>query len=164
MNELYVELDQKGPISELSSSVGSDPMVVGAPLGSNPMVEIAGKPPTSAHAPPMFKPGERISITGDGIMDSLENVALNSARDGGGNSTNDEIVPNSPETIKSEEIVQIPLDENEAANDTDLESSHNEEKVEVPISDAPLIGAPFRLISFVARYVSGADLVNNTGR
>ncbi|KAM7526604.1 hypothetical protein LguiA_016506 [Lonicera macranthoides] len=164
VNELYVELDQKGPISALSSSVGSDSTVVGAPLGSNPMVGTAGKPPTSAHDPPMFKPSERISVTGDGIMDSLENVTLNSERDGGGNSTNDEIIPNSPETIKSEEIVQIPLDENEEANDTDLKSSHNEEKVEVPISDAPLIGAPFRLISFVARYVSGADLVNNTGR
>ncbi|RID69880.1 hypothetical protein BRARA_C01949 [Brassica rapa] len=28
----------------------------------------------------------------------------------------------------------------------------------VPLVDAPLIGAPFRLVSFVARYVSGADL------
>lgn len=30
---------------------------------------------------------------------------------------------------------------------------------EVPFTDAPLIGAPFRLISFIAKYVSGADLV-----
>lgn len=30
---------------------------------------------------------------------------------------------------------------------------------EVPFTDAPLIGAPFRLISFMAKYVSGADLV-----
>ncbi|CAN0846945.1 hypothetical protein LINGRAHAP2_LOCUS4718 [Linum grandiflorum] len=32
----------------------------------------------------------------------------------------------------------------------------------IPITDAPLIGAPFRLISFVASYVSGADLVNKS--
>ena len=31
----------------------------------------------------------------------------------------------------------------------------------VPMVDAPLIGAPFRLVSFVARYVSGADLAEN---
>ncbi|MCO5580072.1 hypothetical protein L7F22_033938 [Adiantum nelumboides] len=30
-----------------------------------------------------------------------------------------------------------------------------------PLSDAPITGAPIRLFRFVARYVSGADLVNN---
>jgi hypothetical protein len=29
-----------------------------------------------------------------------------------------------------------------------------------PFSDAPIMGAPIRLFSFIAKYVSGADLVN----
>ncbi|KAG0481683.1 hypothetical protein HPP92_012541 [Vanilla planifolia] len=60
----------------------------------------------------------------------------------------------------SEDVVSVPLDDiiqqvqphkgnMQAGNDA------------VPLSDAPLIGAPFRLISFVARYVSGADLVDH---
>lgn len=60
----------------------------------------------------------------------------------------------------SGEIVQIPLDDSDVR---DLESQPiDSEQNAVPLSDAPLIGAPFRLMSFVAKYVSGADLVNNT--
>ncbi|KAF3331862.1 hyaluronan mediated motility receptor-like protein [Carex littledalei] len=41
------------------------------------------------------------------------------------------------------------------------EVASSDEKTEgVPISDAPLIGAPFRLFSFVAKFVAGSDLVN----
>ncbi|KAK4359565.1 hypothetical protein RND71_021794 [Anisodus tanguticus] len=62
--------------------------------------------------------------------------------------------------IESDEIVQIPLDENEVQS-ADLEATNvDQDEEEVPLTNAPLIGAPFRLISFVARYVSGADLVN----
>ncbi|KAK5839665.1 hypothetical protein PVK06_008491 [Gossypium arboreum] len=39
-----------------------------------------------------------------------------------------------------------------------IESENNT----VPLIDAPLIGAPFQLMSFVTKYVTGADLVNNT--
>ncbi|KAJ9543287.1 hypothetical protein OSB04_022994 [Centaurea solstitialis] len=53
-------------------------------------------------------------------------------------------------TTSSGEIVQIPLDEKDPISAA---------ASEVGLTDAPLIGAPFRLISFVARYVSGADLV-----
>ncbi|XP_010938044.1 uncharacterized protein [Elaeis guineensis] len=60
----------------------------------------------------------------------------------------------------SEDIVSVPLDEIQI-HEEDLQGMVNNEKApEVPLSDAPLIGAPFRLISFVAKYVSGADLVN----
>lgn len=73
------------------------------------------------------------------------------------------VAQHSSETAMSGEIVQIPLDENEA-QDLDLEaqasSSTNEGDESVPLTDAPMTGAPFRLISFVAKYVSGADLVN----
>ncbi|KAJ8434236.1 hypothetical protein Cgig2_031904 [Carnegiea gigantea] len=62
-------------------------------------------------------------------------------------------------TAVSGEIVQIPLDENEA-HDMEAQRLLSQENESVPLIDAPLIGAPFRLISAVARYVSGADLVN----
>ncbi|CAI9097161.1 OLC1v1033518C2 [Oldenlandia corymbosa var. corymbosa] len=60
----------------------------------------------------------------------------------------------------SDEIVQIPLDEIKRESITDHGVPDVDvEKDEVSLTEAPLIGAPFRLISFVARYVSGADLV-----
>ncbi|XP_020580081.1 uncharacterized protein LOC110024453 [Phalaenopsis equestris] len=58
----------------------------------------------------------------------------------------------------SADVVSVPLD------DIIVELKPAAEKIEtepvVPLSDAPLIGAPFRLISFVARFVSGSDLVD----
>ncbi|XP_008645676.1 uncharacterized protein [Zea mays] len=63
-----------------------------------------------------------------------------------------------PRTI--EEIVPVPLDEIQIHEDVPGQPGAADEIDEVPFSDAPIIGAPFRLISFVARYVSGADLVN----
>ncbi|KAK7294896.1 hypothetical protein RJT34_17795 [Clitoria ternatea] len=57
------------------------------------------------------------------------------------------------------EIVQIPLDDNEVL-EPELQDAENVENDVVPITDAPLIGAPFRLVSFVAKYVSGSDLVD----
>lgn len=61
-------------------------------------------------------------------------------------------------SIESGEIVQISLDESDITVATSA-TSVPEIGEAVPLTDAPLIGAPFRLISFVARYVSGADLV-----
>jgi hypothetical protein len=60
----------------------------------------------------------------------------------------------------SEEIVSVPLDDIQIHEDDPRQPGAADETDEVPFSDAPIIGAPFRLISFVARYVSGADLVN----
>nr|CAB3500917.1 unnamed protein product [Digitaria exilis] len=60
----------------------------------------------------------------------------------------------------SEEIVPVPLDDIQIHEDDPRQPGADVEIDEVPFSDAPIIGAPFRLISFVARYVSGADLVN----
>ncbi|KAJ6369308.1 hypothetical protein OIU78_001637 [Salix suchowensis] len=59
----------------------------------------------------------------------------------------------------TEEIVQIPLDDSEVS-DVEMQAVETDDKSGVPLTDAPLIGAPFRLISFVAKYVSGSDLVN----
>nr|XP_043609033.1 paramyosin isoform X2 [Erigeron canadensis] len=61
-------------------------------------------------------------------------------------------------SLESGEIVQISLEENDVTVATSA-TSVPEIDGPVPLTDAPLIGAPFRLISFVARYVSGADLV-----
>lgn len=61
----------------------------------------------------------------------------------------------------SGEIVQIPLDDNDV-RDLESQTLLTNENAAVPLMDAPLIGAPFRLISFFARYVSGADLVDAT--
>ncbi|KAG2296328.1 hypothetical protein Bca52824_042997 [Brassica carinata] len=54
-------------------------------------------------------------------------------------------------TDDSGDIETAPLDRN-------LSGEEEEASGGVPLVDAPLIGAPFRLVSFVARYVSGADL------
>ncbi|KAK5804941.1 Formin-3 [Gossypium arboreum] len=69
-------------------------------------------------------------------------------------------LPHNVESEDSGEIVQIPLDDTDV-RDLEFQGTGTEENA-VPLTDAPLIGAPFRLISFFARYVSGADLVNNT--
>ncbi|XP_058002462.1 uncharacterized protein LOC110667729 isoform X3 [Hevea brasiliensis] len=65
--------------------------------------------------------------------------------------------------VDSGEIVQIPLNDNEL-RDLELKEAVENDKMEeaVPLTDAPMIGAPFRLISFVAKYVSGADLVDKS--
>lgn len=72
------------------------------------------------------------------------------------------LTPDTEITV-STEIEQIPPEESEA-NGTNLtvEDSSSDETTLVPISDAPLIGAPFRFVSFMARYVSGADLVSQS--
>ncbi|CAA7392943.1 unnamed protein product [Spirodela intermedia] len=67
---------------------------------------------------------------------------------------------------QSPEIVQIPLDDDReqvqlAPAAREVEAA---EMAAVPLSDAPLIGAPFRLISFFANYVSGADLVKESSQ
>lgn len=56
----------------------------------------------------------------------------------------------------SEDIVSVPLDD---IHVPEIEPQTMKEESALPLSDAPLIGAPFRLISFFANYVSGADLV-----
>ncbi|GAB2236002.1 hypothetical protein Drorol1_Dr00026450 [Drosera rotundifolia] len=69
--------------------------------------------------------------------------------------------PNSSETSVSEEIVQIPLVDDNKVQDFEAKCLIRHENEVVHFSDAPLIGAPFRLFSFVAKYVSGADLVSD---
>ncbi|KAI0498087.1 hypothetical protein KFK09_021328 [Dendrobium nobile] len=59
---------------------------------------------------------------------------------------------------ESEDVISVPLDD--IIQELQATPEKSEAEPVVPFSDAPLIGAPFRLISFVARFVSGADLVD----
>ncbi|KAJ6798518.1 Uncharacterized protein M6B38_209635 [Iris pallida] len=60
----------------------------------------------------------------------------------------------------SEDVVSVPLDDIQVVEAEPQPVKNEMTPAELPLSDAPLIGAPFRLFSFVAKYVSGADLVN----
>ncbi|VFQ71120.1 unnamed protein product [Cuscuta campestris] len=81
------------------------------------------------------------------------------SKDGSNDGTNISL----SDEIETSEIVQIPLEDDDVvAATTESKSISADENTEVPLSDAPLIGAPFRLFSFVARYVSGADLVDKS--
>ncbi|XP_051131980.1 uncharacterized protein LOC127252028 [Andrographis paniculata] len=89
----------------------------------------------------------------DGIVEDKRNGEHMNLSDGYG-------VGVTTSEMEGDEIVQIPLHENEDVEETNMLLGENDESADVPLMDAPLIGAPFRLITFVARYVSGADLVN----
>lgn len=89
---------------------------------------------------------------------SLEEVMINFKRNGEYVNGKDGYgtPKTSEEIVEADEIVQIPLGESQ----TDNAGLEVYEKNDASFIDAPLIGAPFRFISFVARYVSGADLVD----
>ena len=148
MNELYVELDRRSPTAGLPSATVSDQMVEIAEtariddflLESNENLSVTGK---------KLESGEIVPIQVETIGGDTDNVDVEQA-------------PVNLSSFASEvpgEIVQISLDENEI-RDLGIQAANNDENTVVEFSDAPLIGAPFRLISFVAKYVSGADLID----
>lgn len=172
VNELCVELDLQGVTAELSLAVGSVSEFGETTAASGDRIDSEKHIPITeerngeddanakdiAHvADSMSELSEKTSLSGKRIK-SQENVY---GQNGEYIYTNGaSVIQNSPpDTIDSEEIVQIPLDEKEIG-DPRLPPTHHDEKTDVPLTDAPLIGAPFRFISFMARYVSGADLVN----
>lgn len=129
-------------------------------IGTDTMPETADTTDSVPVLGPMFEIIKRtLSVE---RLDSIEDDVIKPRN--GGNYINDaehEVITYSRERVESSEIVQIPLDENEVKV-TELEAPQTDEKTDVPLTDAPLIGAPFRLISYFARYVSGADLVNKS--
>ncbi|KAI3474362.1 hypothetical protein Pfo_029215 [Paulownia fortunei] len=172
VNELYAELDRRGVRTEHFLSAGSVPGAVtaqsadiadGSALMSDLAVGADDRHSTAQATDSISEASKTMPISGS--TQSLEDVMVEDQRNGELVNVNDGPGPaNSSEIIEADEIVQIPLDENEV-KETNLEVAQNDEKTDVPLADAPLIGAPFRIISFVARYVSGADLVNkNTGK
>lgn len=169
-NELYGELDRKGLQQEISSAEMPKTVHIAdsAADGLHLMVG-ATEPKKSSPASDSMDEASAKMLVPDNEVQSQEDDANNDARGEGGylEDKKGKLVTECSEMVKSDEILQIPLDENENEL-TDVEAINNAEKTEVPLTDAPLIGAPFRLISFVARYVSGADLVEknsvNLGR
>lgn len=148
MNELYIELDRRSPTAGLPSATVSDQMVEIAEtarfddflLESNKNLSLTGK---------KLESGEIVPIQVETIGGDTDNVDVEQAS----------VIPSSFASEEPGEIVQISLDENEIRN-LGIQAAYNDENTVVEFSDAPLIGAPFRLISFVAKYVSGADLVD----
>ncbi|KAL8154392.1 hypothetical protein V2J09_012152 [Rumex salicifolius] len=148
MNELYMEL-------------GHWQVKDGDPAISVPVSQTINNYAT-AYPEPEFS-NEIALLTANANSNSSDRVLMEEERLVTNHSNGDYSVVNQkfPETTMSGEIVQIPLDEYETR---DLESQElMDEKTSdgVPLSDSPLIGAPFRLISFMAKFVSGADLVRD---
>lgn len=103
------------------------------------------------------------TVSSSKSMDALESVPIHNHSIGSNVvDLDNELAPTSPITMEAGEIEQIPLHENEdRIRDRELPAAEIDEK-DVLLSDAPLIGAPYRLISFMAKYVSGADLVGKS--
>ncbi|XP_027173443.1 uncharacterized protein LOC113773106 isoform X1 [Coffea eugenioides] len=170
MNELYVEIDRNGLQQEIpSAEMPTTVHLADSPAVGPHLMVGAIEAQESCPANDSMDEANAKMLVPDNEVQSPENNVNNDARGEGEylDDKKDMLVTESSEMTKSDEIVQIPLDENENKK-TDVEATSNAEKTVVPLSDAPLIGAPFRLISFVARYVSGADLVEknsvNLGR
>ncbi|KAJ4704206.1 kinesin-1-like isoform X2 [Melia azedarach] len=146
VNELSVKLDNQIVASPPSSSIKKDPMIT-----------------TISDALPMSESSENIPTLNQ-LECSREVAAIKEERNGVNHMHAEPaaVVINSSEPDNSGEIVQIPLDDNEV-RDVESQQQVVEDNGEagVPLTDAPLIGAPFRFVSFVAKYVSGADLVSN---
>ncbi|XP_052173235.1 uncharacterized protein LOC127788697 isoform X2 [Diospyros lotus] len=167
------KIDIAGPTSEFreKTCTSGERMDAGAVNGVLIRHERTGDDGANAKdtidgADSMPKSGERMSVSGGGRRRESLGDLIKAEEQNGEHlyAENTTVIP-SLSTVNSEEIVQIPLDENEGAEAELLQPSSNGEdvdKTDVPLTDAPLIGAPFRLISFVARYVSGADLVSKT--
>lgn len=172
MNELYVQLDRQAMTASQSSTIGSNPMRVMARTATDPgyLMEDGQeipKPTEAMQFPAHVQNEETVNVVSN--TDSQYNAAAKMQND---------VLPGSFKTSEStSDIVEVPLDENEIQEveikqeqleehniwDVESQSLKTGEDAGVPLSDAPLIGAPFRLISFMASYVSGADLVSRNG-
>ncbi|KAL0450888.1 UNVERIFIED_CONTAM: hypothetical protein Slati_1645200 [Sesamum latifolium] len=169
VNELYAELDRRGARTEYIFSSGSVPGAVraqsadiadGSALKPDWAVGADDRHRTAQVADSISDASQMMPFSGSN--QSLEDIMIEDERNSEHvNQNGDSELAKFAEISEADEIVQIPLDENEV-RETNIEVAQLDEKTDVPLTDAPLIGAPFRLISFVARYVSGADLVNRS--
>lgn len=167
MNELYAELDRLRVAADLSSGIGPDKKIETRQnsTAADHMTEsinnssALGEQKESAEAVPVDNSSSQgaVPVNNKG---SQEPVQTNDDRIRANTEHAEQtaVILNSIETEDSGEIVQIPLDENEV-RELELHAAERDAQTKVPLTDAPLIGAPFRFISFVAKYVSGADLV-----
>ncbi|RWW62214.1 hypothetical protein BHE74_00030674 [Ensete ventricosum] len=123
-------------------------------------VEMLDRPSSPSHYVSEFE--EKIKDLGETVQPSVE-LQENFGANNGINDMDSETVdqPGTPPSDEpsTSEPATVPFDEIQIHKE-DLTGVKNNEIAEaIPLSDAPLIGAPFRLISFMAKYVSGADLV-----
>lgn len=125
------------------------------------MNELCIKLNQSQHASPSSP--ESLAIVVD-KSESLEEIPIHDEVNRTDNSRdmndNTALVERNLSEGETEETVPVSLNPN---GEIDVESQvvvakEDEVSAGVPLVDAPLIGAPFRFVSFVARYVSGADL------
>ncbi|CAM8920157.1 unnamed protein product [Rhodiola kirilowii] len=145
VNKLYAELNRRGNPSEISSTL--------VPL---PDISVATDDGTVSDNAP--ESNESLDINKTGFEKVHSTQAVNNGQHDG--KLDYSAVLDVPITIDSGEIVQIPLSESESQDAEGQQTTDEDEDSPVELSDAPLTGAPIRFISFVARYVSGADLVN----
>lgn len=149
MNELFVEL-QRVTKTELSSGVEPDQMAK----------EATDTTTFNDPEPPLILN----SVTCGKSSDALNSVPIHSHSIGGDfvDLDSDYLASKSSMRMATGEIEQIPLPQFDDRNrNRELPATEIDEK-DVLLSDAPLIGAPYRLISFMAKYVSGADLVGKS--
>ncbi|KAK3444775.1 hypothetical protein EUGRSUZ_A00784 [Eucalyptus grandis] len=146
VNQLYLQLDQQNAAPGLTSpfqsgstvEIAESTSIVDRSSASNADILVLDERPESSKDIQMHD-----DITSEDKINGEHSLLISSSA--------------KPEDTG--EIVQIPLDDNEV-QDLESQAFESEEKNVVPLSDAPLIGAPLRLISFFASYVSGADLVD----
>ncbi|KAL0555746.1 hypothetical protein IC582_009703 [Cucumis melo] len=149
VNELFVEL-QRVTKTELSSGVEPDQMAK----------EATDTTTFNDPEPPLILN----SVTCGKSSDALNSVPIHSHSIGGDfvDLDSDYLASKSSMRMATGEIEQIPLPQFDDRNrNRELPATEIDEK-DVLLSDAPLIGAPYRLISFMAKYVSGADLVGKS--
>ncbi|KAI3829521.1 hypothetical protein L1987_03647 [Smallanthus sonchifolius] len=143
VNVLKTELDQKTATTQSSS-----PIKPVDPLVKNPKAADMDETSTT----------ETDSMPSSAETDTVSNVGPSDTLVNHMHSEGSDLNQISRVSMESGEIVQISLNEIDVAAATSA-IYVPEDADPVPLTDAPLIGAPFRFISFVARYVSGADLV-----
>lgn len=129
----------------------------GTDLNSVEMLDRASSP---GHYVSDFR--EKIKDSGEIVHPSIqlqENFGANNGIDDLDSETVNRPGPPPSDEPRGSEPATVPFDEIQIHKEDFTGVKNNEIAEAVPLSDAPLIGAPFRLISFMAKYVSGADLV-----
>ncbi|XP_010529279.1 PREDICTED: rho-associated protein kinase 2 [Tarenaya hassleriana] len=148
VNELCIKLNQQRTLHRVSSSDGSDSLPV-ATETTKVREDRFSASSTQGSLPVKPECLEEIPIHDEAIH----------SRSNGDNTQVEPAMVNTKSPLdETEETVPVSMN---PEGDVDVEAQVVEQEEPLPITDAPLIGAPFRLVSFVARYVSGADLVEN---
>nr|XP_009384947.1 PREDICTED: uncharacterized protein LOC103972359 isoform X4 [Musa acuminata subsp. malaccensis] len=144
----------------------NEPYIIPEKHGGHPSgtdlngVEMLDRASSPSHYVSDFR--EKIKDSGETVHPSVQ-LQENFGANNGINDLDSETVnrpgPPPSDEPRGSEPATVPFDEIQIHKEDFTGVQNNEIAEAVPLSDAPLIGAPFRLISFMAKYVSGADLV-----